>query len=74
MKVEIEFPGDFSSDEPLPIHLGRLRLGTGGVVRIVLLPTGGLTLLVSKESIENGGVIVIDHDSNDVLGFPRSTE
>lgn len=57
MKVIVDFPAIFDSDEPLPLQLGRLVLGSH-IVRLVFTPDGQMKMAISQKAIDDGSVIV----------------
>lgn len=57
MKVEVEFPCDFSGNEVSPIQLGRLYLGSRAV-RIAFDKDGNMKLLIPQSAIRDGLVIL----------------
>lgn len=59
MKVEIEFPGEFVSNKPLYIQLGRLILG-GHIGRIAFSPEGKLVMVINRKAVEDGAIILCD--------------
>lgn len=68
MKVEIQFPASFTSDELLPIPIGRLQLGPY-VARLVFCPDGNVRLAVDKAAIDNGYIKTFEVEDVSLTGF-----
>ena len=60
MKVEIDFPSDFETSRPFPLHVGRLACGGFSMVRIAFTPKGYLVLYVPQSAVDRGGVVIYD--------------
>lgn len=73
MKVEMEFPADYLTNEPGVIHIGRLYLGrfeSSFVGRIFLWSDGSVRLAIDKTALEKGYIRLYDPPSEEnILGF-----
>jgi hypothetical protein len=66
MKDSFKFQKEFDTGEVINEPLGRIRLGSGAVVRLFFTPDG-LKMLVPKASMENGDVVLYDDGSGQTL-------
>ena len=68
MKVEVDFPAPFDREGQvvLPIHLGRLMLGSH-IARLYFKPNGTMTLAVDKRAIEDGSIVLTETCSDDSI-------
>lgn len=68
MKIEVEFPADFESNQVGPIHLGRFYLGNW-IARHVMCPDGKARLVIPQEAIDAKLVVVTIPDEVVLYGF-----
>jgi hypothetical protein len=57
MKDAFKFDTNFGTESPAPLHLGRMVLASGNVVRFLFTPDG-LKLVIGASSLKNEDVFV----------------
>ena len=58
MNVEIDFQQDFDSNNPVPIQVGRLYLGST-VARLMFAPDGKVKLWAHQAAVDSGHLIIM---------------
>ena len=66
--IPIAFDTDFESDRVLPIHVGRLYIGSY-IGRLMFTPKGSLCLVIDKRAVEEGNIILNDPPPEGLFGF-----
>lgn len=64
MKIEVEFDKDFEGDTVLPIHLGRIMIGTY-IARLGFFPDGKVRMFVEKRAVDDGSLVLIESYGED---------
>jgi hypothetical protein len=69
VKITMEFPGDFQSDAPRPISIGRLHVGPY-IARLHFHPDGMIRLVVDERAVLDGYIQTVKVEEDVVLcGF-----
>jgi len=66
MKIEIEFDADFEGNKALPIHVGRIMIGTH-IARIGFFPDGKVRMFIEKRALTDGSLVLIESYGEDEM-------
>ena len=64
-KLTFTFPTDFDSQKPQLVHIGRIYLGEGSIIRLVFTPEGLKASISMRREAKD---VLIQYDEDELIG------